>query len=932
MYPAHLRLALVLRQRLNRPGDADKVIEDLATAHADSLPAQLAATAYWEHCGNLDRRAASVARSRTLAPYDVEVLLAVADLARERARAAAGRGDGEGAKAALAEARAALGSGIERYAADAAKTPSDGGEMTRRALVGELFRQLVTVEVRDGQLAEAEKVARRGVESLSEMADLQIAMADVLIRRGSFDEAGDVLDRVKARDPLSPVVAYHRGRVLVGKRDWLTAIKALEDLLRDDGLSKDLTASASLLLGGCYEQIGELDRRHAMYSRAAAVDPRHPNWVEAHTRLAAVLAEMGRTAAAIEVYEKLVAHGGVSGANVALGHLLLTDTLRRPADKRNWTRVERVAEAAPDGVEAALLRAELAAARGQDEDARQTLTAAIAKHPDAVRPRLALAMLEHRAGRGDRAKDVLEAFRAKFGDTADGRLAEARMLTGPDVAAGLARIAEGTERLPPPEVRRLLLGLAELADRGGAGDLASRLRDRLARVSPDDLGVHQARLDDAIRRDDDAAARAALARVRAIDGENGTTARAARAVYLVWRAQAGDRSGLAEAEDLLNAVERQRPWWSRVAFARGLVADLKGNHATAAAKYREAIDAGDRRPEVVRRLLELYYAMHQSRDAEDLLQKLPEAAGVAGGELLVAELSARSGNFTRAAESAGRGVPDDSTDPKKLLWLAQIRRLASAPAAEIEKPIRRAIEVAGDQPDPWVALVQFLIAADRKPEAEREAASAEQRVRGPGRALALAQCRESLGQYEAARALFAVALKDRPTDAATLRAGANFFLRTNRPRARPGTVRARPRPPGPSVRGQAVRGTDVVRDPYRQPGLPDLAAGAGGDRGSGARAAGPAVRVRDDRATSRPGGGLGRAAGLQPPPGCDHGNGGGGTPPEAHRRRPVLTGPRVRLDRGLGQSPPQAGPARPVRGGQPVLRRLLRQRGPSVRR
>lgn len=781
LYSAHLRLALVLRQRLNRPDEADTVIKELAAAHPKSFQAQLAAAGYWGQSGNLDSQAEAVARAQALAPDDIEVLLAVADLAQERARTAVGRGDGDGAKAALAEARAALGTGIERYAADAVKTPSDDAGKLRRALVGELFRQLVTVEVRAGQLAEAEKVARRGVEVLPDMTDLQLAVADVLIRRGSFDEARNVLDRVQGDGPPSAVVKYHRGRVLVGKNDWLKAIETLEDLLRDDGLSREMIASASLLLGGCYEQIGELDRRYAVYTKAAAaVDLRDPNWIEAHSRLAAVLVEMGQTADAIEVYEKLVARG-VPGANVPLGRLFLADTLRRPADRRDWTRVERVVGAAPDGIEAALLRAELAAARGKHDDALQTLTAAIAKHPDAVRPRLALAMLEHRAGHGDRAKEVLETVRAKFGDTADVRLAEARMLTGPDVAAGLARIAEGTEQLPPPEVRRLLHGLVELADRGGAGDLASRLRERLAQVSPDDLGVHQARLDDAIRRNDDAAAQAALARVRTIDGENGTTAKTARAVYLVWRAQTGDRSGLAEAEDLLNAVEKQRPWWSRVAFAKGLVADLKGNQAAAAARYREAIDAGDRRPEVVRRLFELYYARQQYRDFEELLQKLPEAAGVAGGELLVAELSARSGNLTRAVESASRGVPDDSTDPKKLLWLAQIRRLANAPAAEIEKPIRRAIEVAGDQPDPWVALVQFLVAADRKPEAEREAASAEKRIGGPGRSLALAQCQESLGNSAAARELFAAALRERPNDVATLRAGVSFFLRTNEP-------------------------------------------------------------------------------------------------------------------------------------------------------
>ncbi len=781
LYAAHLHLAALLRERLNRPGDAAKVIEDLAAEYPKSAEAQLAAAAFWESSGDPDRRAAAVARARALAPTDLEVLLAVGEVAKGRARAASGRGDQAGAEAALAEARTALAAGIARYAAGVVKAPSGDGERERRDRVAGLFRELVAVEVRAGRFEEAEAVARKGLGSFPDDPALWLALADVHISRKRFDDAGHVLDRVQGSTPPIPVVAYYRGRIHAGRREWLPAIRVLEDVTRNARTPKGLAASASLLLGGCYEQIGELDRRYTLFSRAAAAaDPGGPVWVEAQTRLAVALVEMGRTDDAIQVYKQLAA-GGAAGANVPLGRLLLVGALRQPAEKRDWAGVERVIEAAPDGIDATILRAELATARGRADDARRILTEATAGSAGEVRPWLALVLLEQRAGQAARAKKLLETTREKFGDSADVRLAEARMLTEPDLVNGLGRLAAGAERFPAPDARRLLLGLAELADRGRATDLAAGFRERVCTLAPDDLGTHLARLDDAIRGDDDAAARATLARVREIDGETGTSAMAARAVYLIWRAQTGDGSGLPEAQELLAAAEKQRPWWSRVAFARGLIADLKGDLATAATRYREAIDAGDRRPELVRRLLELYYVRQQYRDAEDLLRRLPETTAIADGDVLVAELSTRSGNYTRAVEFAARGVPDDSRDPKKLLWLAQVRRLAGAPAAEVEAPVRRAIEVAGDQPDAWVSLVQFLSAAGRKPEAESEAANAERQIRGPGRSLALAQGQETLGHFDRARELFAAALGERPDDAAVLRAGAAFFLRANDP-------------------------------------------------------------------------------------------------------------------------------------------------------
>jgi tetratricopeptide (TPR) repeat protein len=78
-----------------------------------------------------------------------------------------------------------------------------------------------------------------------------------------------------------------------------------------------------------------------------------------------------------------------------------------------------------------------------------------------------------------------------------------------------------------------------------------------------------------------------------------------------------------------------------------------------------------------------------------------------------------------------------------------------------------------------VALVQWLAGVGRKPEAESMLAEAEQKLSGPGKWLAVAECRDALGQIKEAREAFATAVAQNPRDLSTLQTAAEFGLRTN---------------------------------------------------------------------------------------------------------------------------------------------------------
>jgi tetratricopeptide (TPR) repeat protein len=781
---AYARRAALLKQRLNRPDVADKVIDDLLKNNGDRASAHLVSAAYWTGAAEAEKASQAVAAAQKIAPDDPEVILAAADLALARVAKLESESNTEGSRAALNEARDLLRRGVEKNASELQASPTapeSGVEETarRRLALVEMFRKLVAVEIRAGRLAEAEASARQGVEALPEQPELILALADVLIRRQELNKAGTELDRLEKAGYPSAVLDYHRGRMLAARGEWLESARRLERAVGDLVELPALTRQVYLLLGECYEHLGLLDRRYEAYSRARPTDPNDALWGPATVGMAAALAEMGRTAEAIQAYEQLAPRA--PGAWLLVARLLMLDTLRQPPSARKWDRAEQALKRAPAGVEADLLQADFLAAKGELDDAREQVRKTRERHPDAIDAWVAAALVEARAGQPARAADLLGQTQAKFGDQIEVRLARLRFLllqATPASSRELTQIADRLDHFTPADRQKLLRAVAETAQRMGASEAAALAWDRLAADAPDDLSVHLALFDRSLRSDDRSGALRALEEVRRIDGPSGSSARAVRALYLLWQARHGDQSGLDEASELLAGLERERPGWARVPLGQALIAELRGDIGTAIPKFRRAVDLGERDPDVVLRLVELLYHRQQYAEAEAVLRQLPEGgATLERARDLAAEVSLRSGERARALELATKAGFQDSTDYRKQLWLSRVL-LLNQEYAKAERPLRRAVELAGTEPEPWVALVQYLVNAGRRAEAEKVVAEARSRLKKENAAAALAQCYETLGDLEAARGLYRQLLGERPDDVGVLRSVASFRLRT----------------------------------------------------------------------------------------------------------------------------------------------------------
>ena len=143
---------------------------------------------------------------------------------------------------------------------------------------------------------------------------------------------------------------------------------------------------------------------------------------------------------------------------------------------------------------------------------------------------------------------------------------------------------------------------------------------------------------------------------------------------------------------------------------------------------------------------------------------------------MAAELSLRTENPAHALELARKAVSEDSKDYRDLLWLGQVL-WAAGHREEAGSVLRRAVELAENVPQTWVALVQYLAAMGQIDQAEAAIQKARSKLPGDQAPLALARSYEIIDRKDQARAQYVAALAAKPEDVSTLRNAASFYLR-----------------------------------------------------------------------------------------------------------------------------------------------------------
>ncbi len=311
----YLRLADLLRNRLSDASAADRVMDaqgikdGLIAANNRFFRAFLERARYRKKY-QIKGADQDVARALDLAPKDAEVLLTAAAFAMER-------GD-------VDLARRHVTMGLECNPRN--WRLSDAMASMARTL---------------GQPTEAEAYLRRGIEASADPeghSRMLWALADVLIDEGKWTDAKQAIERLGQERVRPELLKYLDARIRVGEAKWIEASTELEAIYPLLLGKSELAYQAALLLGTCYLQLGDIDRRYAAFRRSVSLDPQG---MAGQLGLAATLAAMDRLDEALASYRRLIEQAPTAGP--AMARLLILRNLRSPVahatggrSKRSW--------------------------------------------------------------------------------------------------------------------------------------------------------------------------------------------------------------------------------------------------------------------------------------------------------------------------------------------------------------------------------------------------------------------------------------------------------------------------------------------------------------------------------------------------------------------------------------------------------------------
>ncbi|GAB6184689.1 tetratricopeptide repeat protein [Thermopirellula anaerolimosa] len=768
---AYLLAAAITRYDLKRPEEGDAWIDRLLKAVPESPTAKYAAAVYFYELKDYAKAYELVSQSAEQSPQDVQTLLLAADTALRLDKA----------------------DECKQWAERILQIEPDNADA--HALLANASLRLDGIDAAIKILEESiTKVKPRDRDRLLwTLASLELDVG----RADSAEARVEALTK-SAYDP--PRVRYLRGRLLAQKGQWYEAVQTLEQARTSLVEQPDLLKQVDFWLGVCYGQLGNFDQSFASYAKAVNQDPL---WPQARLGRAAAFTELGRVDEAVAEYRTLVQMNQLSTSGLLdFARLLVLQNLARSRSERDWTEVRQVLDAVdkqvPNSPDTAILRAEIAAADGDNAEAEKTLEDARKNAPDSLDLVLTLTALAYRGGDASKAEQLLQEAEQKFGTTAGVLSAKARFLVGTDAApeqldAGLSEIAAQGESLPAAERQRLLNSLTVYAIQADRIELAKRFCRELSSLAPNSLRVRLLLFDLAIRAQDYQTVEPVLDEIAKIEGR-GPLWNYGRAVYLFLKSKGEDRAALRSALGHLDQAAAQRPNWARLQSLRGIIYEQLGDEPAALNAYLGAVELGDRDLTTIRRVIPLLYKQQRFLEADRIVRSMEERQVPLSADVdrLASTINLQLENYDRALDMARRAA-ENSSDYRDHAWYGTVlsvlanRAQTSGQSADVDRTLklaeaefRKAVELSPKTPEAWVALMQFYARSGQKEKAEAVIEETRAALEGGLAPLALGQCYETLQNLDEAERYYQEALTTSPSDPQVIRQVAEFYLRTGR--------------------------------------------------------------------------------------------------------------------------------------------------------
>jgi tetratricopeptide (TPR) repeat protein len=657
-----------------------------------------------------------------------------------------------------------------------------------------LHRALALLEELAGRRDKAIESIRHSLQKLPDQVILHWALARLLAERGDTTDLLAEIEELKRLNLNNLIVRYIEAHYHVNLSNWTKARDSLIKLQADvagwpdfkpvmserDEFLVDFKAQVINLLAQCHGHLGDSERQRDAYRRAVRANPKLQ---AARLGLANTMIERGEIDQAIDEYRKLI--GQFPQAAGRLVYLLIARNLQQPPAQRDWTEVDQLIKkviqgSAPEANEWVLLQVEKLLAQDKIGEAQALLDEARSRSPGTVGLWIKASDLLRRQRKFTEAQTLLKQAQKAAGDSVDLRVEQAHLLIAEgraDVSAALKRIAQDSASFKHGEHRRLLEALAGAAVQANDIALATNLWEEVTKLDPADIAPQLRLLELAYRAAETSAlpkvkdARAIenrLDEIKAIEGADGTIVQQQEVLHRLWQVQntvdALEQAKLRNSTRLLiDALRSRHPDSPLVPFALAQLAEQESSQADlngdkrrkakdeAATYYIRAIELGQTHLPVIRHCIDLLYELGRADEVTQLRDRIPSA--------LLPSL-----NFQSQAN-------------------------------ETEAALRKAIDSARAEPNRWLALVQFLTQTKQMKKAEEALGQAEQvlKDRSAEEALGLAQCCEIVGQsyrmsrqdeektktwYAKANEWYRKARGMKPSDPTIMRGVVEYLLRT----------------------------------------------------------------------------------------------------------------------------------------------------------
>jgi tetratricopeptide (TPR) repeat protein len=747
-------LADLLREQRDRPGLADRVMDQLVDVNPDLYESYLNRGQYYQKSEDIDRAESDFRKAYELNSEDEEVLLSLGLLCKEQEN--------------LDEAKRLFTAANEKYPMDS-----------------RFYQQLADISMRNSQYEEALAEVNRGIEAIKKAdsllllaykADLQLRGSDFLGVRKTIKDMQDAGFRPEYVDWMS-------ARLMLSQSKWYEASKALKNvrpLMSQFG--GDIPRQIDIQLGLCHEKLGQWELARDWYGQALRANP----------KLEPATLGMQR------VMSRMRIPGAVAAAPSWKAQIQAMHAL--PKEQQDWTAIEQSVEEMIEARELSeknelLVRAEVKMMLQKYSEAKELLQKAHKLAPDDVNiQRIGVNLLSQDPDKGpaEALKFLEERVISEFGDKPVFRMDKAALLIAindAELPQQLAVLTEGIDDWSTNEKIQFWYALASKYYQIGMRDEALRSWTAVTELAPNDLPTRLMLFSMAYDARDDASMQSAQKRLlEVVDQEDPTYlyTEARRRLALLQQGELAIED-LPAIIELVSTAFQDRPEWDQLHLLRAEIAMIKGDEDAALKHYQKASQLGRLPGGAIIQYVRLLVARGGFETAKLMVDRLPEAARQQALGQLYAEILFSNSDIQAAIKSAQIVVDQAPDNASKQLWygqfMAKVAQNESRNAEEQEEAdvkageaFRRSVTLDPSLQKAWLALISYYMYHEDRPNAEQALREAQLGLSSERLPLMVAKCYEVMGRAFDAENLYLSARKSDPDNLFAVRELAVFYL------------------------------------------------------------------------------------------------------------------------------------------------------------